>query len=166
MNVHAALKNQYHAALAMLRQAVEHYPADLWLDATHTLPAWHVAYHTLFYTHLYLSANEQAFQPWRHHRPEYQFLTRLPFPPHRPPNINDPYTQPQILDYWQCCDETVDTAIDQLDLAAPDSGFPWYPVPKLEHQIINIRHLQHHTAILSSRLRQATNTDLPWVGRA
>ncbi len=58
----------------------------------------------------------------------------------------------------------VDAAVDGLDLEAPECGFWWYKLPKLDHQINNIRHIQHHAALLSGRLRQATGTDVEWVG--
>jgi hypothetical protein len=69
------------------------------------------------------------------------------------------------MDYWRLCDGMVDAAVDQLDLNAPESGFPWYKMPKLDHQIVNIRHIQHHTAILGIRLRPA-GVDVKWRGRA
>ncbi len=163
MNVQAALKDQYHASLSMLRQAIEQCPDDAWIGGT--VAFWRVAYHTLFLTHLYLQPNVQSFRPWEHHRDEHQFLGPLPEPPHRQPNIGEPYTKRQIMEYWRLCDGMVDAAVDQLDLSAPESGFPWYKMPKLAHQITNIRHIQHHAAILSSRLRQI-GVDIKWLGHA
>ena len=58
----------------------------------------------------------------------------------------------------------VDTAVDALDLWSPDCGFWWYKVSKLEHQVINIRHLQHGAAQLADRLRAASNVGIDWVG--
>ena len=56
-----------------------------------------------------------------------------------------------------------DRAIDALDLASPESGFSWYKVAKLEHQLINIRHVQHHAAQLADRLRAAADVGTRWV---
>jgi hypothetical protein len=165
MDVRAALKSQYHAALAMLGDAIEQCPDDLWSGGDHPIAFWHVAYHTLFFTHLYLQADEQAFRPWEHHRDEYQFLAALPWPPHRQPKIGDPYTKVQVMDYWRWCDGMVDAAVDQLDLDAPECGFWWYQLPKLDHQINNIRHIQHHAALLANRVRLAVGADVRWVGR-
>ena len=166
MNVPAALKTQYHAALAMLKQTIDHCPDALWLAADGQVAFWRVAYHALFFTHLYLCPDEPSFRPWQHHRREHQFLGPLPWPPHSLPAIGQPYSKPEILEYWQVCDAMVDTAIDSLDLDAPTCGFPWYQLPKLDHQINNIRHLQHHAALLAGRLRLAAGTDLPWLGSA
>jgi hypothetical protein len=51
----SALKSQYHATLAMLRAAIRRCPDDLWTGSGgHANPFWRIAYHTLFYAHLYL----------------------------------------------------------------------------------------------------------------
>src|SRR5580658_6594217 len=68
MNIKSALKGQYHAGLAMLRQCVERCPADVWTSGTHPRTFWRIAYHAIFYTHLYLGQNEQAFRQWEKHR--------------------------------------------------------------------------------------------------
>jgi hypothetical protein len=162
--VRTALKSQYHAALATLRQAVERCPDELWSRGP--APAfWQVAYHAAFYAHLYMQPNEAAFVPWQKHRAEYQFLTSLPWPPHRAPNIGEPYTREQVLEYLTLCDGMVDGAVEALDLTSAECGFGWYQMPKLEHQIMNIRHIQHHAAHLAARLRSAGVTEGgAWVG--
>ena len=157
-----ALKSQYLAALIMLRRAVERCPDKLW---TSGVPAfWHVAYHTAFYTHLYLQTNEAAFRPWAQHREEHQFLTSLPWPPYRPPRLGEPYTKPQVVEYVSACEGMIAPAIDALDLRSGESGFAWYPMCKLEHHLVNIRHIQHHAAVLAARLRAATGKGIGWVG--
>jgi hypothetical protein len=166
MNIPAALKGQYHAALAMLKQAIAQCPDDLWAGGENPVAFWRVVYHTLFYTHLYLQPNVESFRPWQRHRAEHECLGPPHHAPNRQPEIGDPYTKTQLLEYWQFCDQMVDTAVDRLDLDAAECGFPWYPLPKLDHQIVNIRHLQHHTALLAGRLRQANGIDIEWMGRA
>jgi hypothetical protein len=158
------LKSQYHAALAMLRQIVERCPEDVWNDPAHPNAFWHVAYHALFCTHLYLHADFDAFQPWARHRPEYQFMGSTPTPPHRPPKIGEPYTKADILDCLAFCEAFVDEAVERLDLQAPECGFPWYRMSKLEHQFVNIRHIQHHLAQLADRLRAKAGMGVDWVG--
>jgi hypothetical protein len=76
----------------------------------------------------------------------------------------DPYAQAQVLEYWSVCDAMVDGAVDALDLESRDSGFSWYSMSKLEHQLVNIRHIQHHAAQLSDRLRSAADIGIKWVG--
>jgi hypothetical protein len=166
LDIAHALKRQYHAGLRMFRQAVESCPDHLWTGGDHPNAFWHIAYHTLFYTALYLQPNEDAFEPWEHHREEYQFFGKLPWPPHDPPAIGEPYTRAQILEYWQVCDAAIDATVDELDLTAADCGFWWYDEPKFEHQLINLRHLQHHTAQLADRLRRSADLGVEWVSSA
>ena len=147
----SVLKSQYHAALAMLREAVERCPADEWSNADHKNAFWQVAYHTLFFTHLYLQRDEAAFQRWAQHRGDDDGIE------------GDPYTQAQVLEYWSFCDRIVDDAVDALDLDSAESGFSWYRMSKLEHQLVNLRHIQHHGAQLADRLRSAADIGIKWV---
>lgn len=163
MNIRQALKSQYHAAMDMLKQSIERCPDNLWDSKDDPVPFWRVAYHTLYFTHLYLNQTLADFTPWEHHKDDYH---DLPWPPDSAPAIDDPYSKSQLLDYWEICDEFVETAVDRLDLDAPDSGFPWHTgFPKLDHQLQNIRHIQHHTALLAGRLRTTMGTagDVAWV---
>jgi hypothetical protein len=75
----------------------------------------------------------------------------------------EPYTQVEVLEYWEFCDRMVDDAVDALDLDRADSGFSWYRMSKLEHQVVNIRHIQHHGAQLIDRVRSAAHVGIGWV---
>ena len=153
----SALKSQYHAALAMLRAAIRRCPDDLWTSSRgHANPFWRIAYHTLYYTHLYLQPNNRAFRPWEHHQRGIQLMDK-------PPKTGRPYTKAEVLAYWSICKSMVDDAVDALDLNDPQSGFSWYKVPKVEHQIVNIRHIQYHQAQLADRLRAATGAGVNWA---
>jgi hypothetical protein len=50
-----------------------------------------------------------------------------------------------------------------LDFDAP-SGFFWLPFSKLELQLYNIRHVQHHTGQLIDRLRTVAGIGVARVG--
>jgi hypothetical protein len=158
------LKSQYHASLAMLRDVIEACPDDVWQSDAHRNRYWQIVYHVLFFTHLYLMPNEAAFVPWSGHRGERGDGTDGTDSDSPDPPIPTPYTKAETLAYWTVCDDMVDGAIDALDLDSPNSGFDWYPIPKLEHQIVNIRHIQHHTAQLADRLRKAIDRGTRWVG--
>jgi len=158
------LKSQYHAAAAMLREAIQRCPDELWSSGTaHPNPFWHVAYHTLFYTHMYLQPSEADFKPWEKHRAEYQYMGRLPSPPHRPPKIGEPYSKADVMEYAELCLSMIDPALDRMDLNQPESGFWWYQMSKLEHQLVNIRHIQHHAAQLIDRLGAIGAGGFDWV---
>ena len=167
------LKSQYHASLAMLRDAIERCPEALWSSGDYRNPFWRIAYHALYYTHFYLQPNADSFRPWEHHQTGIQFMDDQERPvdraaigelPHRPPRTGKAYTKEEVLAYWNICDSAIDSAVDALDIANPDCGFFWYKVSKLEHQLINLRHLQHHLAQLADRIRANTNTGVAWVG--
>jgi hypothetical protein len=161
------LKNQYHASLAMLRQAIEKCPDAVWYSKSQVNTFWQVSYHTLYFAHLYLQPNEAAFRPWKDHQANVQYDDAIAGPPNPEsplPLLPDPYTREQVLEYWTMCDDMVDAAIDTMDLTSPESGFSWYKIPKLEHQIVNIRHIQLGAAQLAGRLRAELNIALDWVG--
>ena len=162
------LKSQLHAALAMLKDAIDKCPDDVWLDEGYTNRYWQIAYHVLFYAHLYLHKDTSAVKRWSSHQARVQFPGGLPDPRADVdlglPRFADPYSRAQVLEVWEICDGMVDEAIDSFDLDAPECGFPWYRMGKLEHQFINIRHIQHHTAQLIDRLRVSKDVGVPWVG--
>ncbi len=163
MDIKAALKSQYHASLKTLRLTIGQCPDAIWADPADGPAAfWRAAYHTLFFTHLYLSADEKSFIPWKEHRKE---AVDLAIGGNSDFAEITPYTRDQILAYWQVCDAMVDGAVDTLDLSAKTCGFSWYTVPKLEHQLVNIRHIQHHAASLAMRLRIKAAISIAWVGK-
>ena len=154
MSTQAVIQSQYHAALAMLRQAVEQCPDSLWADAAYSNPAWHIAYHVLYYTHLYLQPTAEDFDPQELFRDDVRGL-----------DDSDPaliYSKDEIFDYLAICLEQVDQQITSLDLAG-DSGFDWLPFSKLELQFYNIRHIQHHTGELCERIGAQGGVEIKWV---
>lgn len=156
MYVQSALKRQYHAALSMLKHSIEQCPDDLWNASGAGVPFWRVVYHALFFTEFYLNTSPAVFTPLREPKRELIDLNK--------PSTCDPFTKSDMLSYWNQCDQLVDKAIDKLDLDAPESGFPWYKIPRLDFQINNIRHIQHHTATLTARLRQTHGISIEWGG--
>jgi hypothetical protein len=162
MDVKAALATQYRAALKMLRDAIGKCPDDLWTDPAPKNAFWRVAYHALFFGHLYLMPDEASFVPWEGHREEHQFLGNLPWPPHDPPAIGEPYSREQMLEYCAHLEALIDPVLDTVDLAAGSCGFWWYELPKLDHEMLSIRHLQHHAGQLADRLRNVEDEGVRW----
>jgi hypothetical protein len=158
------LMSQYLAALEMLKQTITECPAALWNSPDDKTKFWQIAYHALFYTHLYLQDSEQTFTPWLKHRPEYQFIGQVPWPPHSPPQIGEPYDQETVLEYLAFCQRQVTERVPQVNGDAP-SGFEWLPFSKLELQLYTLRHIQQHTGELMERLGVRANIEIQWVGR-
>jgi hypothetical protein len=161
------LKSQYHSAIAMLIDAIEKYPEDHWYSAEHTNAAWQIAYHSLYFTEFYSRPTSEDFTPWLTHGVKTLNDDGIPGPPDPTselPLMPDPFSKNQVLTYARYCDEMIDGAIDAMDIASNESGFYWYKVSKLEHQIINIRHTQHGVAQLADRLRTIADVGVKWAG--
>jgi hypothetical protein len=188
MDIRAALKEQYHAGLAMLAQCVERCPDDLWiapnpLEAVAPSPDskqwptasrafWRIVFHNLYFTHLYLGQGEEAFRPAP---PESAVGGREEFAGMwQPPLETEPYdlaadvvppTKPEVLEYLAYVDGLIDATVDGLDLNTTSSGFSWYTKhTKLSHELMNLRHLQGHVGQLSELL-MLHGIDTDWIGR-
>jgi hypothetical protein len=170
----AVVKNQYHASLSMLKQAIEKCPDSLWADTRYVNPYWRIVYHTLYFVHLYSRPSMYEFTPWEHHQtgihdmddvPAEDDILELTEHPHRPPQTGQPYTKAELLSYWSVCDSMIDEAVNTMEITAAESGFSWYPISKLEHQLVSLRHIQHHTAQLGVLLRSHADVRIEFFGR-
>ncbi len=156
MQTKEIIKSQYWASMAMLRQAIEKCPEPLWADASYKNPFWNIAYHAIFFVHLYLQPTEQAFTPWEKHRDEVVGMEETD-------DAVEPYSKEEILTYLDLCQSEMEEQVDALDLEA-ESGFHWLPFNKLELQFYNIRHLMLHTGELCERLGTHGEVEVGWVG--
>ncbi|MCB2214373.1 DinB family protein [bacterium] len=156
MDTKAVIKSQYWAALTMLRDAIEKCPDPLWTDASYSNPFWNIAYHALFFTHLYLQPTRDDFVPWEEHRDEVVGMKESS-------EAVQPYDKQEVLAYLGLCLAQVEEVVDDLDLAG-ESGFDWIPFSKLELQFYNIRHLQLHVGELCERLGGHGEIEVGWVG--
>ena len=157
--IRSALKGQYHGALLMLKDAIELCPENVWDSGIPPRQFWRLAYHTLFFTHLYLESSTDEFQRWHKHRDEVESDEE-----HERLDAT-PYTKAELLEYFEIVYSRVDPQLDLIDLASPECGIRWYKMPRLDFQIMNIRHVQEHAGQLRDRLLEA-GVDVKWVGRA
>jgi len=160
----APIQSQFKASLAMLNGAIDKCPEDLWLSSAYKHAFWRVAYHTLFYADLYLSESVDAFQPWEKHVDELEALGPMMHKGGKFPVEGPPYAKTDIQAYARVILDKLPAAVDALDLDAA-SGFFWLPFTKLELQIYNIRHIQHHAGQLIERIRQECDEPVEWVGK-
>lgn len=151
MSIPASIQSQYLAALEMLRQAVEKCPEGLWDERAYTNSCAQIAYHALFYLHLYLSPGLDGFTPWAGHRPGAERMQ---------PEVPS-YSKAEIAAYYEELRQSVGPRITSLALEAP-SGFPWLPFNRLELHFYNLRHLHQHIGELSERL-SAAKVEVGWV---
>ncbi len=164
MELQKTIQSQYLATLEMLKKAVTACPESEWDSPVTKNKFWHIAYHALFYTHLYLQPSEGEFQEWEKHKKNSEFMGATPWPPHEKPVIEGVYDKATVLEYLQFCEAEVRRIIPELDFDAP-SGFSWLPFGKLELQFYNIRHTQQHVGELCERLGEASGIDVNWVGQ-
>jgi hypothetical protein len=162
MHVAEVVVSQYRAALAMLEECITVCPEPLWNSPDDKVAYWHIAYHTLFFTQLYLQDTARSLKPWAKFRKDYHYLGSHPDPSRALPEVYVPYGQEGLLEYVEFCREQVAERVPQMDLEGP-SGFDWLPFSRLEAQIYTIRHLQQHTGELMERLGARAGVDVDWV---
>jgi hypothetical protein len=160
MDIYKIIQSQYIASMAMLRQAIQACPEALWNDPAHKNRFWHIAYHTLFYVHLYLQPAESDFKPW----PGARDLPHSLGSPPEESGDGQPYSQEEVQAYVDYCEQQILDIVPTLDLHGP-SGFNWLPFSKLETQFYNIRHLMQHTGELMERLWADGGIEVHWVGK-
>lgn len=156
MNIKDAIISQYLAALAMLRQAIVACPDALWGDPAYRNRTWHIAYHALFYTHLYAQPSLREFVPWSKHREDLQDMGDEA-------EAVEALSKTDVLEYLDLVQAEIVARTAALDLDAA-SGFDWIPLRKFELQFYTIRHLQQHVGELCERLNAAGHIDVDWVG--
>ena len=153
MDTTAILISQYYAALAMLKETIVACPDELWHHEDDENKFWQVAYHALFYTHLYLQPSEEAFEPWPGHRETYRLGVQ---------DGAEPATKATVLAYLDFCRREAAKKVPTIVLDAP-SGFDWLPFSKFELQLYSIRHVQQHVGELMERLGPRAS-ELDWIG--
>ena len=145
--------------------AIRFCPEEVWLNTSYQNRFWHVAYHSLFYTHLYVQPSEAQFKPWSKHVPNSNYLGARPSANDEGFQIPEPYAKQDVQEYLKLCRVEVEKQIPVIRFDE-GSGFSWLPFDKLELQLYNIRHLQHHTGQLIDRLRTTVDRGVGWVSSA
>jgi DinB superfamily len=156
------LTAQYEASLAMLNQCIAACPPEHWEGKIANGTFRWVAYHALFFTDLYLSRNEHAFDLRDLHRQGGD---------EREPVAAPGLSKDDTLAYVPLCRQKIyeSLAIEtEASLAGP-SGFSWYKITRGEMHFVNIRHIQHHAGQLSAYLRRVDEKfkdrkTLRWIG--
>jgi uncharacterized damage-inducible protein DinB len=144
--------SQFEAALWMLRDCIEKCPHEHWSGPTSRIAKyefWHVVHHTLSCADGYLSRDEHEFVP----RPEFHPAGVSDIENEYPSRM---FKKAEMLDYLMVCLRKLREAIPmetEQSLRGP-SGFSWVKVSRAELHLYNIRHVMHHTGMLSAFLRR------------
>jgi hypothetical protein len=162
------LANEFEGSLCMLHHCVDRCPDAAWDLPVAKRKFCQAAFHVLFFTDLYLQPDESADALKRRsfhlaHRDDFRDYEELTDRPQV-----EWYARAFVLDYLRevrvKARETV--AAESAQVLAGPSGFSWRKCSRAELHVYNIRHVQHHTAQLSLRLRLDHGIDIPWVGHA
>jgi hypothetical protein len=155
------LWQQFGAALDTLDDALTLCPDELWTavlwydeeDARYG-HFWFIAYHTLFWTDLFLGGSYKDFQP------------PLPFIRGKLPD--QPYTKADVQAYLIACRQKSKAIIEALadEQAYRLWHFDWMDPTYLELQFYSMRHIQEHAAQLNYFLGQQGITGQDWVAKA
>ena len=174
MDLREAMKEQYHAGLAMLSECVTKCPESVWLEGEYPRAFWRIACHTAYFTHNYLVQNEVAFNA---SVADWPLAVRtllgvsdnrkaIDVEPYELPQEPPPLTQSEVQGYIAYVRSLIDETIDRLDVDSRETGFSWYPnMTKLSHELMNLRHLQGHVGQLSELL-MARGIDIAWAARS
>jgi hypothetical protein len=147
------ISGKFEAAFCMLAACTERCPDELWYAPVGNLKFCQVVFHTLFYADVYLcrdlnSLREQPFH--REHAAAFADYEEL-----EERRQQALYDKPFIRKYLRHCREKAGSVV---------AGFDWLKFSRAEVHVYNIRHIQHHAAQLSLRLRQDSGDGIPWVG--
>lgn len=157
------ITKQFEAALSTLSACIDECPEAAWNAPVANLAFCQVAFHTLFYADCYLGQNveslrEQTFH--RDHKPFFRDYEEL-----QDREQKQLYEKASIDTYMEFCRNKVSEviAVETADTLTARCGIDWLPLSRTELHIYNIRHIQHHAAQLSLRLRLDAHTNIPWI---
>lgn len=158
------LRNQFEAAFCTLSLCLEQCPDELWQEPVGNEPFSRVVFHTLFFADMYLSADEESFRKQQFHLDNAEL-----FGDYEQLQWRDAvciYERAPLQEYLSFCRaKAIDVFSAETDesLAAP-CGFPRRDLSRAELHVYSMRHIQHHVAQLSLRLRLSADIGIPWVG--
>jgi hypothetical protein len=153
--IKSALTSQLRASLMMLQEGINTCSEDLWVSNQYTNRTWQMVYHALFFTDLYLYQHLDSRKNFYLHKKDYHNLGES--------EGKQPYSKMEMMEYLTYINDRLESAMEGLDLLREDCGFYWYNVNKMEHQMVNLKHLQHHVAQLLDRIRLHQNQGVGWI---
>ncbi len=156
--------NQFEASFCMLNACIERCCDAAWNRPVANQPFCRATFHTLFFADFYLETDESTFREQEFHRRNTELFGDYEELEDRPAVRS--YDKPSVRKYLQYCREKAERVIaaETADSLAGPSGFARRNVTRAELHVYNMRHVQHHAAQLSLRLRLDAKIDVPWVG--
>jgi hypothetical protein len=158
------IAGQYAATLCTLDLCIDRCADSAWDEPVGNLKFCQVAFHTLFFTDFYLESSEVSIRDQDFHRERPEFFRDYEELEDRTQQLL--YERSAVKDYVQHCREkSTRVVVSETEPALiARCDFSRRNCSRAELHIHNIRHIQHHAAQLSLRLRLDTGEGVPWVG--
>ena len=159
------LGNQFDAALCTLNACIDRCPDSSWDAPVANLQFCQAVFHVLFFADYYLGndGEKEPFQAQSFHREHVEFFRDYEeFEDRAQTHL---YDRPTVKQYVAHCRAKAAAALraeTAESLAAP-CAFGRRSFSRAELYAHNTRHVQHHAAQLSLRLRIDHGIDVPWV---
>jgi hypothetical protein len=156
--------NQYEATFCMLQACIDRCPDGAWQGPVANLKFSQVAFHALFFGDVYLSRDLDSFRSQPFHREHADVFADYDELGDR--ERKAVFEKAFILEYLQHCREKAKEVIaaETTETLNAQAGIDWIKFSQAELHVYNMRHIHHHVAQLSLRLRLDTGEDIPWVG--
>ena len=157
------ITNQFEAALCTLSTCIDECSDAAWNAPVANLAFCQAVFHTLFYADYYLGQNTESLHQQTFHRDNKPFFRDYEELEDRKQKLL--YGKASIITYLEFCRHKASEvlATETADTLSARCGFQRLSFSRAELHVYNIRHIQHHAAQLSLRLRLDSNTNIPWV---
>jgi hypothetical protein len=158
------IARQYEAAFCTLNVCIDRCPDANWNLPVANLKFCQVAFHTLFFADYYLGTSPAALRLQKFHPNNAHVFRDYEELEDRRQQLL--YERADVKRYLAHCRNKAREVIGEetADVLAARCGFPPKTVSRAELHVYNLRHLQHHAAQLSLRLRLDAEVDVPWIG--
>ena len=157
------ISNQFEAALFTLHKCVEACPGDVWQAPVHNFKFSHVVFHTLLFTDFYLGKSEESFRAQQFHLDNVAFFNAYDELSYDSTETTP--SKPEIEQYLSFCRNKMLAAIqvETDESLKGGTGFSQLTFSRAELYVYTIRHIQHHSAQLSLRLKREIKNGITWV---
>lgn len=158
------ISNQYEATLCMLATCIDRCPETSWDAPVVNYKFCQVAFHVLFFTDLYLGRDLSALREQPFHRDNASFFGNYEELGDQVPQTV--HEKPAIMKYLEHCRGKAAEVVagETAETLGIRPGFDWLEFSRAEVHVYSIRHIHHHAAQLSLRLRIDAGEDIPWFG--
>ncbi len=158
------ITNQYQAALCTLNACIDRCPDELWNADVGNHAFCNVVFHTLFFSDYYLGPSEAAIFEQEFHRVHAKIFEGYEQLEDRKPVTlyERSFIKKYMVHVRGKADEVLTSETEET--LQGSTGFDRRDFTRAELHVYCMRHIQHHSAQLSLRLRVDAGVDIPWVG--